>query len=60
MIYIFCPYRTALVGAYDFRDEENTDGIVEFSHKNGIDSLTRNVTEFVFEWIKTSKVGHYT
>ncbi len=46
-IAVSCQY----VGAYDFRDEENTDGI---------DSLTRNVTEFVFEWIKTSKVGHYT
>ncbi len=35
------------VQAYDFRDAENADGISESSHKNGIYSLTRNVTEFV-------------
>ncbi len=32
---------------YHFRDAENTDGILESSHKNGIYSLTRNVMEFV-------------
>ncbi len=30
-----------------FRDAENVDGIAESSHKNGIYSSTRNVTEFV-------------
>ncbi len=32
------------VGPYDLRDAENTDGIVESSHKNGIDTLTRNLS----------------
>ncbi len=40
-----------LVGPYDFRDTENADGIAESSHKNGIYSLTRNVTEFVKVWM---------
>ncbi len=39
------------IGPYDFRDAENTDGIAESSHKNGIYSLTRNVTEFVKVWM---------
>ncbi len=30
-----------------FHDAENVDGIAESSHKNGIYSSTRNVTEFV-------------
>ncbi len=34
------------VGPYDFRDTENVEGIAESSNKNGIYSLTRNVTEF--------------
>ncbi len=34
------------LGPYDFRDAENTDVIAESSHKNGIYSLTWNVTEF--------------
>ncbi len=34
------------VGPCDFRDAENTDGI---SHKNGIYSLMRNVTEFMMK-----------
>ncbi len=41
----------ARIGPYDFRDAENTDGIAESSHKNGIYSLTRNVTEFVKVWM---------
>ncbi len=41
----------ALVEPYDFHDAENTDGIAESSHKNGIYSLTRNVTEFVKVWM---------
>ncbi len=40
-----------LFRAYDFRDAENADGIAESSHKNGIYSLARNVTEFVKVWI---------
>ncbi len=39
------------IGPYDFRDAENTDGIAESSHKNGIYSLTWNVTEFVKVWM---------
>ncbi len=39
------------LGPYDFRDAENAEGIAESSHKNGIYSLTRNVTEFVKVWI---------
>ncbi len=39
------------VGPYDFRDAENTDGIAESSHKNGIYSLTWNVTECVKVWM---------
>ncbi len=41
-------YQTCLpfLGPYDFHDAENTDGIVESSHKNGIYSLMQNVTEF--------------
>ncbi len=35
-----------LLGPYDFRDAENADGIEESSHKNGIYSLTRNVSKF--------------
>ncbi len=42
---------TRNVGPYDFHDVENTDGIAESSHKNGIYSLTRNVTEFVKVWM---------
>ncbi len=45
-----------VVGSYDFRDTENADGIAEPSHKNGIYSLTRNVTEPVKIWINLSKV----
>ncbi len=37
------------VGPCDCRDAENTDGI---SHKNGIYSLMRNVTEFIKVWMK--------
>ncbi len=48
------------VGPYDFRDAENVDGIAESSHKNGIYSLTWNVTEFVKVWMNYSKVGHYS
>ncbi len=48
------------VGPFDFRDAENVDGIVESSHKNGIYSLTRNVTECVKVWMNQSKVGPYT
>ncbi len=40
-----------LVVPSDFRDAENTDGIAESSHKNGIYSLTWNVTEFVKVWM---------
>ncbi len=36
---------------YDFRDAENADRISESSYKNGIYSLTRNVTEFVKVYI---------
>ncbi len=50
----------ASVGPYDFRDAENADVIAESSLKNGIYSLTRNVTDFVKVWINESKVGHYT
>ncbi len=39
------------VRLYDFRDAENASGISESSHKNGIYSLTRNVTEFVKVWM---------
>ncbi len=39
------------VGPYDFHDAENADGIAESSHKNGIYSLTQNVTEFVKVWM---------
>ncbi len=39
------------VGPYDFHDAENTDRIAESSHKNGIYSLMRNVTEFVKVWM---------
>ncbi len=39
------------LGPYDFRDAENADGMAEISHKNGIYSLTRNVTEFVKVWM---------
>ncbi len=39
------------VGPYDFHDAENADGISESSHKNGIYSLMRNVTEFVKVWM---------
>ncbi len=46
---IFCASVNAalrpFLGPYDFRDAENADGIAESSHKNGIYSLTRNVTE---------------
>ncbi len=35
------------VQPYDFHNAENADGISESSYKNGIYSLTRNVTEFV-------------
>ncbi len=42
---------SAVLGPYDFRDAENADGIVESSHKNGIYSLTQNVTEFVKVWM---------
>ncbi len=35
------------VGPYDFCDAENTDGIAESSHKNGIYYIKWNVTEFV-------------
>ncbi len=42
------------LGPYDFRDEENTDGIAESSNKNGIYSLTRNVSKF--GWINKKQV----
>ncbi len=46
---IFCASVNAalrpFLGPYDFRDAEKADGIAESSHKNGIYSLTRNVTE---------------
>ncbi len=38
------------MGSYDFRDAENADGITESSHKNGIYSLMRNITECVKVW----------
>ncbi len=44
------PWVETYIGPYDFRDAENADGIAESSHKNGIYSLTRNVTEFVKVW----------
>ncbi len=44
---IFSPF----LGPYDFCDAENADGIAESSHKNGIYSLTWNVTEFVKVWM---------
>ncbi len=48
------------VGLYDFHDAENADGISESSPKNGIYSLTRNVTDCVKVRMNSSKVGHYT
>ncbi len=45
-----CPV-ASYVGPYDFRDAENAGGIAESSHKNGIYSLTRNVTECVKVWM---------
>ncbi len=35
------------IQSYDFSKTENVDRISESSYKNGIYSLTRNVTEFV-------------
>ncbi len=43
--------KVSQLGLYDFRNAENADGIAESSHKNGIYSLTRKVTEFVKVWI---------
>ncbi len=40
-------YKDCFVEPYDFRNVENADGIAESIHKNGIYSLTLNVTEFV-------------
>ncbi len=45
------------IGAYDFRDAENVDGIPESSHKNGIYCIKWNVTEFAKFWMDISKVG---
>ncbi len=50
-ILVCCGIVLTIVGQYDFRDAENADGIAESSHKNGIYSLTRNVTEFVKVWM---------
>ncbi len=41
---LFSPELKPYLGHYDFRDAES-------SHKNGIYSLTRNVTEFVNVWM---------
>ncbi len=41
---------STMLGPYDFHDAENADGIAESSHKNGIYSLMKNVTEFVKVW----------
>ncbi len=60
MVGKLCVLVGLIVGPYDFRDAENADGIAESSHRNGIYSLTRNVTEFVKVWMNESKVGHYT
>ncbi len=50
MIYIY------IIWPYDLRDAE----ITESGHRNGMFSLTRNVTESVKVWMNSSKVGHYT
>ncbi len=44
----------------DYRDVENVDWIVEYSHKNGIYCVTRNVIKFATFWMDKSKVGNYT
>ncbi len=54
--YLYCTgipsaSQKSYVGPNDFRDAENTDRILESSHKNGIYSLTRNVTKFVKVWM---------
>ncbi len=49
---VFFMYRvpgqlgSVCVGPYDFREAETADGILKSSYKNGIYSLTQNVTEF--------------
>ncbi len=51
-------YCKALVGSKNFHHAENTDGIAESSHKNGIYSITYNVMEFVKVCMNLSKVGY--
>ena len=43
-----CEARCAIVGPYDFRDAENTDGIAESTHENGFLLYMRNRTEFAY------------
>ncbi len=50
-IYLHSKQGLKLVGPYDFCDAENVDRFVESSHKNGIYSLTWNVTECVKVWM---------
>lgn len=39
------------IGCYDFRDVENTDGVIEYSHKDGKIELTS-----VHEYETTKKI----
>ncbi len=45
-----------MVGPYDFRAMENTDGIAEFDDKNGNNSKTRSMVEFAKMWMQFIKI----
>lgn len=45
---MFCKEYTTYIGPYDFRDAENTDGIAESRHKDGICCIKLNLANGLF------------
>ncbi len=45
-----------LVGPYDFRDAENTNGITEFDNKNLINCKMQNIVQFAKMWMQFIKI----
>lgn len=53
---LFCMKREKFLEPYDFYIAENTDRIVEFNRKNGINCKTRNIGDCAKVWIQFIKI----